>query len=45
MTSNSWDATVFVYLPDETKAVPAGRLTLIEEGTQVRASTFGYGRL
>ena len=45
MSSKPWDATVFVYLPDETKAVPAGRLTLMEEGVQVSASTFGYGRL
>lgn len=45
MSSKPWDATVFVYLPNDTIAVPAGRLTMMEEGTQVRASTFGYGRL
>ncbi len=36
--------TVFIHLPGETEAVPAGRLNLIEQGTQVQASTFAYGR-
>lgn len=35
---------VFVHLPGETQAVPAGRLALIEQGTQVQASRFAYGR-
>ena len=38
------ERTVFIHLPGETEAVPAGRLTLIEQGTQVQASTFAYGR-
>ncbi len=36
--------TVFIHLPGETQAVPAGRLTMIEQGLQVQASTFAYGR-
>ena len=43
--SNSWETTVFVYLPGETSAVPAGKLSLLEEGSRVIAATFGYGRL
>ena len=35
---------VFVYLPGETTAVPAGRLTLIEEGIALLGSRFAYGR-
>jgi len=35
---------VFIYLPGETDAVPAGRLTMIEEGLEVKASRFAYGR-
>ncbi|PKL94559.1 MAG: type II toxin-antitoxin system HipA family toxin, partial [Gammaproteobacteria bacterium HGW-Gammaproteobacteria-8] len=35
---------VFMHLPGETDAVPAGRLTLIEQGLQVQASRFAYGR-
>ena len=38
------ERTVFIHLPGETQAVPAGRLTLIEQGLQVQASTFAYGR-
>lgn len=38
------ERTVFIHLPGETEAVPAGRLTLIEQGLQVQASTFAYGR-
>lgn len=38
------ERTVFIHLPGATEAVPAGRLTLIEQGTQVQASTFAYGR-
>ncbi len=40
----STERTVFIYLPGETEAVPAGRLTMIEQGSQVQASTFAYGR-
>lgn len=36
--------TVFIHLPGEMEAVPAGRLTMIEQGLQVQASTFAYGR-
>jgi len=35
---------VFMHLPGETDAVPAGRLTMIEQGLQVQASRFAYGR-
>lgn len=35
---------VFIYLPGEVDAVPAGRLTMVEDGLQVRASRFAYGR-
>ncbi len=45
MSSKPWETTVFVYLSGETTAVPAGKLAMLEEGTQVRASTFGYGRI
>ena len=38
------ERTVFIHLPGETDAVPAGRLTMIEQGLQVQASTFAYGR-
>lgn len=38
------ERTVFIHLPGETAAVPAGRLTMIEQGPQVQASTFAYGR-
>ena len=38
------ERTVFIHLPGETEAVPAGRLTMIEQGLQVQASTFAYGR-
>lgn len=34
---------VFIYLPGELNAVPAGRLTLIERGTTLEASRFAYG--
>lgn len=36
--------TVFIHLPGEMEAVPAGRLTMIEQGLQVQASIFAYGR-
>jgi len=35
---------VFVHLPDEREAVPAGALTLVEEGRETIASRFAYGR-
>lgn len=35
---------VFIHLPGEVEAVPAGRLILLEEGLQVQASRFAYGR-
>ena len=35
---------VFIHLPGEIEAVPAGRLTLIEQGTELMASRFAYGR-
>lgn len=38
------ERTVFIHLPGETEAVPAGRLTMIEQGLQVQASRFAYGR-
>ncbi len=45
MNFRPWEVTVFIYLSDETIAVPAGKLTVLEEGAQVRAATFGYGRI
>lgn len=38
------ERTVFIHLPGEAEAVPAGRLSMIEQGLQVQASTFAYGR-
>jgi len=38
------ERTVFIHLPGETEAVPAGRLTMVEQGLQVQASRFAYGR-
>jgi len=35
---------VFVHLPGEREAVPAGALTLVEEGRETLASRFAYGR-
>jgi serine/threonine-protein kinase HipA len=35
---------VFIHLPGETAAVPAGRLTMIEQGLELHASRFAYGR-
>lgn len=34
---------VFAYLDGEVDAVPAGQLQIVEEGTEVVSSTFGYG--
>jgi len=39
----SWEGIVFAHLPDQNDAVPAGRLSMLEEGLQSVASTFGYG--
>lgn len=38
------ERTIFIHLPGETQAVPAGRLILVERGLQVQASRFAYGR-
>lgn len=35
---------VFIHLPGEVEAVPAGRLTMVEQGLEVQASRFAYGR-
>ncbi|MGQ0798839.1 MAG: type II toxin-antitoxin system HipA family toxin [Pseudomarimonas sp.] len=35
---------VFAHLPGEREAVPAGALTLVEEGRETLASRFAYGR-
>ena len=40
----SWDGHLFVYLPGEAAAVPAGRLVLEEMGPDSIASRYGYGR-
>ncbi len=34
----------FIHLPGEIEAVPAGRLTLLERGTELVAARFAYGR-
>jgi serine/threonine-protein kinase HipA len=44
MTSKTWNTTVFIHLPGEAEAVPAGQLTVEEEGPRVISSTFGYGK-
>jgi len=38
------ERTVFIHLPEATAAVPAGRLSMAENGIEVRASRFAYGR-
>ena len=35
---------VFIYPEDQIQAMPAGRLTLVEQGSTLLQSTFGYGR-
>jgi len=35
---------VFAYLPGQTEAVPSGRLTLFENGRELRTSRFAYGQ-
>jgi len=37
------ERTVFIHLPGEVDAVPAGRLTMVEQGTELVASRFAYG--
>ena len=44
MSERISERIVFMHLPGETEAVPAGRLTMIEQGLQVQASRFAYGR-
>ena len=44
MTSKLWKSTVFVYLADQTDAVPAGTLQMDESGINVLSSAFGYGK-
>lgn len=39
----SWKGVVFAFLPEGAEAVPAGRLTLLEDGARPVGSTFGYG--
>lgn len=39
----SWNGYVFAYLPNTLQAVPAGELTLLEEGNHPVGSIFGYG--
>ena len=34
---------VFIHLPGETRAVPAGRLTLLEQGNALTGSRYAYG--
>jgi serine/threonine-protein kinase HipA len=38
------DRVIFIHLPGQADAVPAGRLTLLEQGTVLNASRFAYGR-
>ena len=38
------DRIVFIHLAGATRAVPAGQLTLVEQGVQLQASRFAYGR-
>jgi serine/threonine-protein kinase HipA len=38
------DRIVFIHLPGDIDAVPAGRLTMLEQGQTVLASRFSYGR-
>ncbi|OGB50083.1 MAG: hypothetical protein A2535_06190 [Burkholderiales bacterium RIFOXYD2_FULL_59_8] len=39
----TWNGYVFAYLPNTLQAVPAGELTLLEDGLRPIGSTFGYG--
>ena len=38
-----WQQTTFIYLPQQTQAVPAGTLRLYEQGTRALNSEFVYG--
>lgn len=38
------ERVVFIHLPGECEAVPAGRLSLVEDGIRLQASRFAYGR-
>jgi serine/threonine-protein kinase HipA len=38
------ERVVFIHLPGELEAVPAGRLTMVETGTELNASSFAYGQ-
>jgi serine/threonine-protein kinase HipA len=38
------DRIVFIHLRGETDAVPAGRLTMVEQGAELTASRFAFGR-
>ena len=38
-----WQGYVFTYLPETAQAVPAGELSLLEEGRETVGSLFGYG--
>src|ERR1051325_7297651 len=40
---SEFNGVVFAYLDQEIAAVPAGQLTVVEEGLTVLSSTFGYG--
>lgn len=40
----TWKGFAFAYLPHEPAAVPAGTLTLLEQGTEPISSEFGYGK-
>ena len=40
---SEFNGIVFAYLDQEVAAVPAGQLTVVEEGLAVLSSTFGYG--
>jgi serine/threonine-protein kinase HipA len=42
--SSEFKCFVFVYPQESLKAVPAGSLSIIEEGPRVISSTFGYGK-
>ncbi|MFJ1252254.1 type II toxin-antitoxin system HipA family toxin [Cupriavidus sp. CuC1] len=43
MTIKPWTRTVFIHLEGQSEAVPAGGLTLLEEGSRLVGSTFVYG--
>jgi serine/threonine-protein kinase HipA len=44
MAIKSFKTYVFSYLPDAEQAVPAGMLTMLEEGVNTLGSSFGYGK-